>query len=112
MYYIKGMAVIPRRKFRGILQNQWQKMSKVESSFNKIVGVDSKPGTLVTKIVHQGFCGYIRIFSSSSVRSNTNFVFGRTAACTLQGRNFIKTLSHHKFFQDNLFKMASLRNNF
>lgn len=106
------MAVIPRRNFRGILQNQWQKMSKVESSFNKILGVDSKPGTLVTKIVHQGFCGYIRIFSSSSVRSNTNFVFGRTAACTLQGRNSIKTLSHDKFFQDILFKMASLRNNF
>ena len=101
--------MIPRRKFRAILQNQLQKMSKMESSLIKVQGYtldpelqcEESPTKEVILWIHQNFqrffCQVIVMrngktffpFLMTMVRSNKNFVFGRIADCTLQGRNFI-----------------------
>ena len=55
----KVIALIPGRKFseilkRGTLQNPCQKVSVVESVFNKIAGMDSRDAFLLKRSFHQG----------------------------------------------------------
>ena len=55
---IKGITVIPRRKFsevlkRGTLQNPCQIIPVVERVFNKIVEMDSRPAFLLKRCFHQ-----------------------------------------------------------
>ena len=78
--------MILRRKFseilkRGTLQNPCQKIPVVQSAFNKITGMDSRPAFFSEKKIPPRMfsCGYIRIFNDPLVRSNVNSGFGKTA---------------------------------
>ena len=81
-YSIKRMAVIPRKKLFEIfkkhyLQNPYQNISAVESTFNKITGIDFRtfPGR---KFPSRFSFVFLWHFSASSVRSNVNFVIDKT----------------------------------
>ena len=115
-YCIKRMAVLRRTIFskifkRGILQNPCQKVSVVESAFEKITGIDFRPAALLKRSFHQvGFPLYTSQFQRFFSQVNVSFIFGKVTCFALQGRNFIKTLLHHKLFQIVLFKTFSEKN--
>ena len=80
-----------------------------EFFFNKTVGLDSRPATLLKRSFQQGgiSCSYIKILSAFPRRSNVKSTFDKIAGSELQARNFIQMLVHHKLLsQNSLFKAA------
>ena len=103
--------MIPRRKFseilkRGVFQNPCQIIPLVEFVFNKIAETDSRTCIFAEKKFPPRIfsCGYIRIFSAFSVRSNVNFGFGKIAECALEGRTLLKRCYTIDFLKNVLLK--------
>ena len=76
------------------MQNSCQTIPVVEFVFNKIAMLNSRLTFLLEKSFHQGW-----IFSASSVRSNVNSGFGKSAGRALQGRTLFKQCYNINFLK-------------
>ena len=113
---IKGMAVIPRRRFskvlkRGMLPNPYWRITVVESVFHKTAGIDSRLSILRKRSFHHGAFPADTSEFSAHLQKGLPSILVLVKLVALHCRITNLTLARHNLFTRNiLFKTASLRN--